>query len=75
MELQDFIAKFAQQFDDTDESEINADTEFKELDEWSSLIALSVIAFVKMEYEKSVTGAQIRSCNTVNELFELVLSL
>ncbi len=26
MELQDFIAKFAQQFDDTDESEITAET-------------------------------------------------
>lgn len=75
MELQDFIANFAEQFDDTDVSDINADTEFKELDEWSSLIALSVIAFVKMEYGKSVTGAQIRSCNTVEELFRLVSSL
>lgn len=75
MDLQDFIAKFAEQFDDTDVSEINADAEFKELEEWSSLIALSVIAFVKMEYGKSVTGAQIRSCNTVKDLFELVSSL
>ena len=75
MNLQDFIVKFAEQFDDTDASEINANTYFKELDEWSSLIALSVIAFVKMEYGKSITGAQIRSCNTVKELFELVYSL
>lgn len=75
MELQDFITKFAQQFDDTDESGITIDTEFKELDEWSSLIALSVIALVKTEYGKTITGAQIRSCNTVKELYELVSKL
>ena len=75
MDLQDFITKFAQQFDDTDESEITVDTEFKELDEWSSLIALSVIALVKTEYGKTITGTQIRSCNTVKELYELIAKL
>jgi acyl carrier protein len=75
MEINDFIAKFAQQFDDTDESEIKVNTVFKDLDEWSSLIALSVIAFVKTEYGKSITGSQIRSCETVEDLFNLVSSL
>ena len=46
MELKDFIEKFAEQFDDTDLSEFKADTEFKALDEWSSLTALSIIAMV-----------------------------
>ena len=46
MELNEFIENFAEQFDDTDASEIKADTVFKELDEWSSLVALSVIAMV-----------------------------
>lgn len=72
MELQDFIKKFAAQFDDTDESDIKAETEFKELDEWSSLMALSIIAFVKTEYRKSITGSQIRSCATVKDLFDTV---
>ena len=40
MELNEFIENFAEQFDDTDASEIKADTVFKELDEWSSLVAL-----------------------------------
>jgi acyl carrier protein len=75
MELQDFIKRFAAQFDDTEESEIKADTVFKELDEWSSLIALSIIAFVKTEYGKSITGSQIRSCTTVKELFDKVNNL
>ena len=44
--LDEFVALFAEQFDDTDASEINAETCFHELDEWSSLLALSIIAMV-----------------------------
>lgn len=74
MELQDFIQKFAEQFDETDASEIQADTIFQELDEWSSMTAMVIIAFVKTEYEKTVTGREIRSCETVEDLFNLVAS-
>jgi acyl carrier protein len=75
MNKEKFIKDFANQFDDTDESEITADTDFTELDEWSSLTVLSIIAMVKTEYGKSITGAQIRSCETVEDLFNLVSSL
>ena len=74
MELNDFVKMFAEQFDDTDPEEIKADTEFKNLDEWGSLVALAVIAFVKTEYGKTVTGKEIRECNTVKDLFNLVAS-
>lgn len=72
MELQEFIKGFANQFDDTDISEINENTKFRELDEWSSLTAMSVIAFVRTGYAKSITGDEIRTCSTVNDLFELI---
>ena len=72
MELKDFIANFAEQFDDTDASEIKAETVFKELDEWSSLIALSVIAMVDEEYDVTIKGDDIRNSNTVEDLFNAV---
>lgn len=72
MELKGFIEKFAEQFDDTDASEIKAETEFKELDEWSSLIALSVIAMVDEEYEVTLKGEDIRNSKTVEDLFNTV---
>lgn len=74
MELQDFIQKFAEQLDETDASEIQADTIFQELDEWSSMTAMAIIAFVKTEYGKTVTGREIRSCKTVEDLYNLVFS-
>ena len=74
MELKDFIANFADQFDDTDASEITAATEFKDLDEWSSLIALSIIAMVDEEYDITIKGDDIRNSNTVEDLFNVVKS-
>ncbi len=72
MELKDFIANFADQFDDTDASLIKAETVFKELDEWSSLIALSVIAMVDEEYDITIKGDDIRNSNTVEDLFNSI---
>lgn len=74
MELNDFLLNFAEQFDDTDASEIKVETNFRELDEWSSLTALSIIAMAKTVYGKTITGAEIRTCNTVEELYNLVSS-
>lgn len=74
MELQEFITEFANQFDETDASEIQASTEFLELEEWSSLTGMSVIAMVKTQYGKTITGKEIRSCETVEDLFNLVAS-
>lgn len=74
MELKDFIQNFADQFETTDPEEIKADTVFKDLGEWSSLIALSVIAMVDEEYDITIKGDDIRSSNTVEDLFNCVKS-
>ena len=72
MKIEEFIENFANQFDDTDASEIQASTVFKELDEWSSLIALSVIAMVDEEYDVTIKGDDIRNSGTVEDLFNAV---
>ena len=74
MELNDFIAAFAAEFDDTPEEEFKADTEFKALDEWSSLTALSIIAMVDEQMDKTITGADIRASKTIEDLYNLAES-
>lgn len=74
MELKDFIANFADQFEDTDPSEIKAETVFHELDEYSSLIALSIIAMVDEEYDVQLKGDDMRAAVTVEDLFNIVKS-
>lgn len=72
MEINDFIEKFAGQLDDTDASAINASTAFKELDEWSSLLALSIIAMADEEYDVTLKGDDIRNATTIEDLFNTV---
>lgn len=74
MQLDEFVNNFADQFDDTDPSEINASTSFRDLDEWSSLIALSIIAMVDEEYDVTLKGDDIKNAVTVEDLFKTVES-
>lgn len=74
MDLNKFVALFAEQFDDTPVDAFSAATDYKSLDEWGSLVALSVISMVDEEFEKRITGADIKKCTTIEELYNLVLS-
>lgn len=74
MELNDFIKKFAEQFDETAPEEIQASTEFKSLEEWSSLTALSILAMVDDEYDVALKGDDIKNAVTVEDLFNKVAS-
>ena len=72
MEIKDFIANFAAQFDETEESVFTPETKFRELEEWSSLLALSIIAMIDEEYDVTLKGAEMKVANTILELFEIV---
>ena len=72
MEINTFIENFADQFEDLDASELSLSTEFKELDGWNSLVALSVIAMIDEEYDVTVKGEDIRKSKTIEDLFNTV---
>ncbi len=72
MDLNEFVENFANQFDETDPAEITAATRFRDLEEWSSLIALSIIAMADEEYDVTLKGDDIRNANTVEDLFNAV---
>ena len=74
MKTEEFIAKFAEEFEMTDVNEITSKTEFKNLDEWDSLISLSIIGMINNTYKVKISGKDINSVNTVEELFNLVKS-
>ncbi len=74
MKLEEFVKRFAEQFDDTDPSEIKYDTAFHDLEEWGSLVAMGVIALAKTRYGKEITGKEIKACTTVEDLFNTIAS-
>jgi acyl carrier protein len=70
--MEDFINYFAEQFDETERSEFNSETLFKDLDEWDSMTALSIIAMVDEEYDKTVVGDDIKNASTIEDLYNLI---
>lgn len=74
MEIKEFIENFAAQFDDTDASEFKPETVFHELEEYSSLIALSIIGMVDEEYDVTLKGDDMKSAVTIEDLFNTVKS-
>jgi len=74
MNLNEFVTLFAEQFDDTPADVFKPSTDYKGLKEWGSLVALSVISMVDEEFEKRITGAEIRACTTIEDLYNLIIS-
>ena len=74
MTLDDFVKAFAAEFDETPEDQFKADTEFKSLEEWGSLTALSIISMVDEYMDKTITGADIRASKTIEDLYNLANS-
>lgn len=74
MELKDFIANFADQFEDTDPEEISAVTQFHDLEEWDSLVALAVLNMTEKKYGKKITFDEMKACVTVENLFNVIAS-
>ena len=72
MTTEKFLKNFANLFDETDSSEITLSTEFRNLDEWSSLIALSVIAMADEEYDVKLKGDDIKNATTIEDLYNII---
>lgn len=72
--LEEFVELFAEQFDETDAAEFSANKNFRELDEWSSLIALSIIAMVDDEFDITLVGDDIKNSNTIRDIYDIVAS-
>lgn len=72
MEIKEFIEKFAEIFDDTDASTLTPETNFRELEEWSSLSALGVIALADEEFDVELSGNEMKKANTIQELYDLL---
>ena len=72
MDFKSFIDQFAEQFEDTERSEFNANTEFRQLDEWSSRTGLLIIGMVLDVYSINLTADELRKCTTIEDVYNIV---
>ena len=72
MRLDQFIKDFSAEFNETAESMFNANTCIKDLDEWHSVLSLSIISMIDENANIRVSGNELRSCSTIQELFQAI---
>lgn len=73
--MNDFIGNLRDQFDDLDESIVlTPEMSFRDIDGYSSLVALLIISMFDEEYGVTVTGDDMRKASSIQDLFNLVQS-
>jgi acyl carrier protein len=71
MEIKEFIEKFAEAIEVDNVEALTAETEFQELEEWSSLSVMLIIAFYDEEFDKQIGETAIEGCKTIEDLYKL----
>lgn len=72
MDISVFIENFASIFDDVEATDLSLETNFKELDEWSSIAALGLLAVMEEEYEVELTSKDIEQSTTIGDIYNIV---
>lgn len=74
MNINEFIEKFVEAVEVEDASSVKPDTKFRDLDEWSSLSTLSVIALADEEFGVELDPDTFRKAQTVEDIYNICTS-
>jgi acyl carrier protein len=55
-------------------SNLDLSTPFRQLKEWDSMVSVSIVAAAYANYDVQVSGDDLLSCNTLNDLKQLIES-
>jgi acyl carrier protein len=72
MEINQFLNDFAELFEETEAGFFKPSAKFRDMEEWSSLGALSIIAMADEKYNVRLTGDDIRKSLTIEDIFNAV---
>ena len=70
--IEEFIKKIEFEIDELEQGSIKPETNFRELEEWSSMMGLIFIALIDTEYDVTVNGDDLINCESVADLYEVV---
>jgi acyl carrier protein len=72
MEENNFLEHFCSVFDEVEVSDLSMDTNFREIDEWSSLAALGLLAVMEEEYGVTLSNDDIKKSVTIRDIYNIV---
>lgn len=70
--IEEFLSTLETEFDELEPGTLKPETKFSDLDEWSSMHSLIIIALIDTEYEVTITGEDLMSISKVEELYDIV---
>lgn len=74
MDINVFMAQIAEQYDDVDVAILTQETAFRKVEGWTSLVALMIITMIDEEYGVVITGDEMKTATSLQELYNLVAS-
>lgn len=74
MDLNDFVSKVEAEIEDLEVGSLTADKDYREIEQWSSMYALILIAMIDTEYDVTLSGEDLKQSKTVRDLYEIVKS-
>lgn len=72
MNMQGFIEKFAEAIEMESIDGLKEDTRFRDLNEWSSLAVLSVIAMLDEEYDIQIENVDFKKLETIGDIAQFI---
>lgn len=72
MEINQFVTHFENAIEGIEPGSLNPDTPYHKLAQWDSLALLCLLAMIDCEYDVQIPGVELRSCDTLRDLFNLV---
>lgn len=72
MTVVEFTRLLEKEFEDIEEGTLLPSMNYREIPEFSSMHALILIALIDSEFDVLLNGEDLRSVNTIDELFNLV---
>ncbi len=70
--IADFMRQLETELDDMPAGTLTAETNFRDLDDWSSMHALIIIAFIDAEYGVTLTAEDLKEAQTVRDIYLIV---
>lgn len=72
MSIDEFAKNLEAEFEEVEPGTLNPDSIYKKTKGWSSMHALIIIAFVDANFDIILNGADIKSTETIRDLYTII---
>ena len=74
MQAEQFVRHFENAIEGLTPNSLNPETKYHTLTQWDSLALLCLLAMIDCEYDVQVSGMELKSCDTLRQVFDLAMS-